>query len=416
MRATIRLNLIPALLGFSPVVLMLLTWAPDGAASRFAIASNELTLSVLVAEVFVILVAARKQMLLSAMCNEAVSPIALAAISGLFTTAIVTAALVSPVPGAAFARTAIWIIHGLFGFSVMQLCDTEFKRETMTTAFMIGFVCFAAGLVVFVLRIPDPGKFDWVSGWPAVTHIRHLGYYAAAVIGLCIGRFAATAVRNHWKGTLPVATIAFTLAFWTGTRGAVAAAGAGFVAGMLLFPAMRRWQVWLGTLGSGVLSAGLVATLPVPAAHMGLYRSIAASVGANGSIDTGRTHVWWRTLNAIYERPLFGYGDGQMFSVVGLSYAVQPHNVLLQTLLAWGVVGTVCIVILAVPFAIRTVRGVRSLSGERLPPVLAMLVLAAYSTFDGTLYYVLPVSIFAACVGLVAREGQVRQPSMMSSK
>jgi O-antigen ligase len=296
----------------------------------------------------------------------------------------------------------------------MQLCDTAFTREGLTTALMIGFVCFVALLVVFVLQVPEPANFDWVSGWPAVAHVRHLGYYAAAIIGLCIGRFAIVISRPGWMATFAVATLAFALALWTGTRGAIAAAGAGLAVGMLLFPALRRRQVLLGVLGSSVVSVALVAWLPTPAGHLGLWRTVAATVSrSEAGIGSGRTDLWLRTLNAISQRPLFGYGDGQTFWIVPFEPVVgQPHNVLLQALLAWGVIGTACILILTVPFAIRTACGIRALGGEWLPPFLAMLVLAAYSAFDGTLYYTLPLSIFAACAGLVARGVLVRGSAM----
>jgi O-antigen ligase len=92
-----------------------------------------------------------------------------------------------------------------------------------------------------------------------------------------------------------------------------------------------------------------------------------------------------------------------MSTVATFSTMVHPHNVVLQALLAWGLVGTSCIALLLGWMAWRIVPKVRIAGGDRVPAFVAMAVLAAYSLFDGTLYHILPLSLFAACAGIVAR-------------
>ena len=93
-----------------------------------------------------------------------------------------------------------------------------------------------------------------------------------------------------------------------------------------------------------------------------------------------------------------------MATVAPFYTMVHPHNVVLQVLLAWGIVGAACILVLAAAFAIFALRRVRALQGWLVPPFLAMTALAIFSAFDGTLYHALPLSLFAACAGLIPIE------------
>jgi hypothetical protein len=80
----------------------------------------------------------------------------------------------------------------------------------------------------------------------------------------------------------------------------------------------------------------------------------------------------------------------------------QTHDVFLQVLLAWGVVGLACVAVLGVWYLARSIAVVRGGGPDTIAPLMAVLALASLSVIDGSLYHVLPVSIFAACAGMVA--------------
>lgn len=404
-------SMIPAAIGFAPVLLMLLTWTPDAQQRLPVFISKWFALPTFIVEIFVIAIALRRK-LLAAARNQAAPPLRRAVLLALLTIAVFTAAFVAPNPFISLVRTGMWIVHALFALSVMHLCGEAFERGSVTTAFMAGFALFALLFVAFVTQVPDPTTFNWVGALPAAIHIRHLGFYAGAVVGMCIGRFALVSGRTGWTATFAVATLGIALAMATGSRGNLVALGIAFAAGMLLLPALRQRQVVLGVLGSAVLGLVLASCLPLPEGLGGLGRAVAATTG--GAPASGRTILWLSTIGAIWERPLFGHGEAQLAFVMKGENPEHPHNFLLQVLLAWGVIGALCIAILAIPFALHTVRGVRRLGGEWLPPFLAMLVLLAYSAYDGTLYHPLSLSIFATCAGLVARGtlvGQTTEPT-----
>ena len=195
--------------------------------------------------------------------------------------------------------------------------------------------------------------------------------------------------------------IGFTFALWTGSRGAVIGVAGAMVIGLLFFTAMRRAILWVGTivnLGIGALIASL---LPAHGVLMGIGRTVTQTVDS-GDVSTGRTRIWLNAIPAIEKRPLFGYGEDQMSTVAPFGTLGQTHQVILQVLLAWGIVGLACVTILTIWFLKRSLPSTRSDAAELLAPIMAMFALATMAMFDGALFHVLPVSIFAGCAGAIA--------------
>jgi len=109
------------------------------------------------------------------------------------------------------------------------------------------------------------------------------------------------------------------------------------------------------------------------------------------------------SIGPILERPWFGYGEGSIIHIVPYAQThriFSAHNILLQTLLAWGVVGSTIVAGLGFVLVRRGIDALRE-GGEYLPPAMAVTAIASYSLVDGTLYYVLTTAIFAACLGLL---------------
>src|SRR5690606_7887778 len=179
-------------------------------------------------------------------------------------------------------------------------------------------------------------------GLPAFSHIRWFGYYAAGVIGLSVSGL----LRGN-RLALFATTIAFALAFWTGTRGAIAAAVVGFAVHAVLLPEVRSLRAWL--LLAACCLAGLIVALGldavVPIGDFG-----PDSMNRYG--DSGRIEVWRATIELIQARPLFGHGDGQFGLMVGERlHIAQPHNIILQLLHAWGILGVLACLALVIRMA-----------------------------------------------------------------
>lgn len=395
---------LPAVIGFAPFIQMLLTWAPNGRSHMQSLV-QVLYLPIIGAEIFTIVIALREGMI-AAMRRWSWQRLPTAALLVLIAVAIVTA-ITAPAPDAARWWTFFWLLHLGFGLSVAHLCTGSLGRHDLIAAYMAGFVAFVAGAAVFETRVTDPA-FDWIGGWPAVTHIRHLGYYASASTGLGIG-LAAVERRPRMLALLFLfCTVGFGFALWTGSRGAVIGVAGAMAVGLLLFPAMRRLIVWAGTALSLATGALIASLLPAHGILMGVGRTVTQTVDS-GDLSTGRTRLWLNVIGAIEKRPIFGYGEDQMSTVAPFGTLGQTHEVILQILLAWGVVGLACVAVLATWFGLRSVPEIRRDESGLLPPIMAMLAIATMAMFDGALFHVLPVSIFAACAGMIASRWPARQ-------
>jgi O-antigen ligase len=275
---------------------------------------------------------------------------------------------------------------------------------------MAGFAVFAAAFFLYLAAIPDWATFNWKGGFMSFPHIRHAGYYLAAMAALGIGAMAVAERKGAWLWAWASAAAATGIAVWTGSRGAALALLGTLAAGTLLLPALRSIRNWAG--GVSAMAAGLAAAWlapPAPSSLMGLTHAIRQTT--SGDVTTGRTTIWKNVIAAIEKHPLFGYGEGQMHWVAPFSTMAQPHNSILQVALAWGLVGLACVAILAIAFAWRAIPAVRREGGAMVPVCLAMTAVAILSLYDASLYYALPQSIFMASAGMVASRWGVVRPT-----
>lgn len=390
---------LPAVIGFAPALLFLLTWNVP-AHQYWILMMREYSFTELAAELFAIAVAFREGMFSSWKRNrpDRWDKIALVALAVLVIIAIATAILVSPDGMSAAFRTAYWIVHLLFGFSIAYLCSRVFTRGDLIDLYVAGFCAFALAFIIFA-AVSLHRPINWTSDLPAMIHIRHVGIYATPIIGMCIG-WMATRSGVKWWIAAAIAFVGLAIALWTGSRGPIAALAAAVVVTMVV-PAMRRPKAWGGAALALVLAALLAAVLPVPASNMGVVRTVTATTESN-DIGTGRGAMWRGVIHAIERRPVFGYGEGQMPTVAPFYNLGQPHNLVLQLLLAWGIVGLVCSLVLGIWFLRWAIPMVRANEEELLAPLLAMFGLVGLSMVDAAMYHILPLSIFAASAGLIA--------------
>ena len=368
MRGQARHYLLPLAFAVAPAVMLLLTWQDDAGLNARAL---KLYLPVLLgAELLTVYVAVRKGF------RPEIPQGPLFGLLALIAVAFGSAAF-APEPARSLAWTIVWVIHLAFGWAAGRLFD----REAAPNALMAGFLLFAALLAV---RAMSPVA-DWLNNPPGLDQLRRFAYYAAPIAGLAVGALAGP--RRGFA--FLVACVAFGMIFWNGARGAVLAIPAAAAVGIALFPGLRRKAILLAPVAAliGLLVTRLV---PVEPNTMGTGRMISSS-------SSLRDIVWQRTVEAIMERPIFGWGEAQ--SSLFTRFA-QPHNILLQTLLAWGVVGTVLVIYLGIVAARRAIPEVRA-DDRLLPAAVAAMTLAAYSLVDGTLYHILPTAIFAAMTGMM---------------
>jgi O-antigen ligase len=299
--------------------------------------------------------------------------------------------------------TSYWCLHALFAISVAHLCGRLFEPRDLIFAYIAGFWAFAAQFIVYVSLIPDWATFNWKTGFMAFSHIRHVGYYLAPITAMGLALFSTGNSRDDRALGLATAITALSIVLWTGSRGAAVAVAGSVAAAALFVPSYRKLRSFVAAATTYVVATIVVwLTPPVPSALMGLAHTVQATEASD--ISTGRMTIWRNVIAAIRRHGYLGYGEGQMHTVAPFSIMVHPHDIILQVILAWGVLGLACVAVLGAYFTSKAVVTVRAHPLPVLAPFMAMASIAILSLYDGALYYALPISIFMACGAVIASQ------------
>ena len=216
--------------------------------------------------------------------------------------------------------------------------DRYFKIMTCGMCLYVGYI------IVIISMIVDYAIFNWSSGLPSATSIRHIGNYVAILSIAAMGVFLFAKPRLGW---LALFAVFFVIAFlaWTGSRAAFV--GLVFALPVAVFVvrnsvSARRISVLVTTLVAAVL---VTIPLPVPDAAYGygLKRMVTATdARQKGDISSGRKDVWKHTIEEIEQAPVFGHGAGRFIGNMDAKYKYDldnPHNFILQFAYDWGLIG-----------------------------------------------------------------------------
>ncbi|HEV8691221.1 MAG TPA: O-antigen ligase family protein, partial [Ideonella sp.] len=262
--------------------------------------------------------------------------------------------------------------------------------------------------VVFWLLQLRNGETSFAHRMPYHGNIRHFGYlgYLAAA--------ATAALTVLWPRLVLSSTLLCAAALFgivqLGSRGALLGWSVFLLCGWALVPGRRRLLAW--SLAATVIAFGL-SWVAAQQGWLGSGSLIDRAQQGELSGGTGRLSLWADVLRAIWQHPWWGYGpDGHRFLDCGqpcgpyIARTSQPHNLLLQLLEEFGLIGTVLIGALALSLARAQAapRGWWALAREQevVALLLAMLAgLLAFGLVDGPFYYPVPLLISATLSSLL---------------
>ncbi|GAB4139890.1 MAG: hypothetical protein Tsb0016_06800 [Sphingomonadales bacterium] len=326
--------------------------------------------------------------------------------AGLWLLAMVPSTWQAVLPAASVLKNFHWLIHFVFlVYLGAYMRAVPGLARWAPWAVLLSLVPYLPVLFWTIARVEEPQSFLWVWELPGFINVRHLNFLLAAVLALANIALLAPAVtaRRGWTaGILVIIVTCWTLLFWTGARGAVLSAGVAFLA---LAPLLRRDQVkriLLHNLYAAPLGAVLSLLYPVSSTSFGLGRfwfSVSEAQDIN-DFSTSRLQFWRQALEVWWQSPWFGVGTGQskvLLAAAGNTFA-QPHNIVLQALMGWGLVG-------AVPFlgaiALAMVKAWRRLRAQGAAIDLAAAggfamatVLLANAMLDASLHDPYPTMLF----------------------
>ncbi len=311
-----------------------------------------------------------------------------------------TTVLVAPDQLNAIRWTLHWIVHLAFGFSIAFLCTRELRVRDFVNFYMAGFLLYALLIVAFIACYWD-SPVDWRRDLPAATNIRHIAIYACSITAMSIGSISSAPSRGARPIGIGIATLGFFIGLWTGSRGMIVSVWAALTVGTVAVPALRQPRLWADAAVSLILATVAASLLAVPNDRtMGLARMVGATI--RNDLTNGRLQLWAGAVRAITQRPVFGYGPGQLAQLVRLDDVGQSHNLVLEILLSWGTAGLACVAAAGFFYLRAALPAVRQDHVRLTAPLMGMISLLLLSMVDGAMFHVLPVSTFAACAGMIA--------------
>jgi O-antigen ligase len=178
---------------------------------------------------------------------------------------------------------------------------------------------------------------------------------------------------------------------WLGGRGTVIAYLSALVMVSILYYFHHKLYRQNLLLLALLLCISCVVSLPVSIYEwngLNRFMSIEQTLGAiESSSAIARLALWTESLEILSDRPWIGVGaDG--FKMFTSSRFFQPHNVIFQTLVEFGVVGTLCLIYLISRGAWFAISVCRRVCDPYLYPILAVVIaLLVQSMVSGNLYH-----------------------------
>lgn len=306
---------------------------------------------------------------------------------------------------AATDRLFLYYAVTLFGIAVYLLNRNRERGATVDYLIAIPIVHLIILAVIFfwlmLLREGEPGL---ATRFPYHSNIRHFAYHgylaasAATAVFLLSRKLAATAF-------LMTAAALFGIVL-LGSRGALYSWLA-FVCVATIFHEQRKKLLAF---------SGVALSLAVLGAYLASRAGLAAgeSLFARAEIGTsviyrsaGRWPIWLDCVQAILERPWFGYGpEGYYFSRCCNPRTIQPHNFVLQLLMEFGFIG--CALLICCAFKTLRNFGGSALLLKRafvrrdiglLVSILSGFMM--YAMIDGLLYHAIALLHFSLLVALL---------------
>lgn len=399
----LRLNLLPwFLIAAAPVIFAAMTWNPIAETNSIHAAVRLFGLPIAALELCVVLIVfgiGWRPIHHFRSLSSAAQPLLAFLVLIAFSTAVL-----APKPASALLWTYLSLMHLLFGFAVAFLVSrAEADERRLIWPSIVAGLCGFWLLVIVFVNLPHPPSFDWRYLGLGVSNVRQLGFYSAVGTAAALG----LAVQRGGRETLlwvAAGALVLSIAFWSGSRGALLALAAAVCLVLTMVRQIRTFRTAAIVLATAALAAGLSLLQPPPDHHYGVERLGRSLSGRSlNELGSHRVDLWLDAWNAFLSRPFFGYGEGQVGWVVpqGDALYLHPHNIYLQLLLQWGIVGTsVALALALILFRHSHVSASRNII-EALPAILVMLTLVIFSLYDGSLFHTYPMMMFAFSVAIL---------------
>lgn len=297
-----------------------------------------------------------------------------------------------------------YMVHGLFLAALIHLAATssDFKLHRWLSILTLGAVAYVALLAIFCIMIPDPANFPWVKRLPSGTNIRHIsniiGLLAIAPITLLLT--SGKSIRWRYIVAL-IIIIAFTA--WTGSRATLLGLVFGVAAGLFIIRQATAIKNVVITGSAAIVGVAASLLIPAPNSYFGVIRMFMAS-SKQDDPSTGRWQLWANTCAQISESKWLGHGAGRFRNDMDALYGTQlnhPHNLILQYIYDWGVLGGGAGLLLIAIIGLTIWRTRDADPGVRFTALAAFAAICTTAMIDSPLFNPLPIVIALALIAPV---------------
>jgi hypothetical protein len=291
----------------------------------------------------------------------------------------------------AFARDAHWLVLPLFALICARLFREDPALVPLLRLAAAGSVLYIA---LYLVLFPSRSS-NWLIE-PVFGHVRHL---SMAVGLLTIWLFDED--HPHRAGRALIAAgrfVGLVVLLWAGGRGALIALALALGAYCFLHkPARERLLRYLLEFALAFAASELIS---LGSARHGLLSGLLRSVTAESvdALSSSRMTIWGDTLARLRDGVwLYTGGGGNGYIRLGLAHGFifHPHNVLLQILTDWGLVGLLALANF-LRVALWPLRRLGFSSPAEALAVSILVFLSAMGMIDGGLYHLQ----FLICVGI----------------
>ncbi|RGP40844.1 hypothetical protein BPTFM16_01137 [Altererythrobacter insulae] len=330
----------------------------------------------------------------------------------------ISSTLFSTRPSQTILMSWIVFLQPIFGLAVYHLVKTHSWKHTIQFLKLHGWgLVLLLALTVYWWSFPPAenevpgGVIEWASALPGFISVRHFGAWTGAIA-------AGFAIKILFDDNEELDQyhlwyfLAASMTVWSGTRAAILA----MVVVFLIVVVATRSVPSARALGRACLLTGaalVVAYLLIPDVRAfwlywpGDEASFRAATG-------GRTELWRQTFLKWIESPWLGWGTGSTFWEVYIGWPhTQPHNVVLQFLMNWGLFGAIGAFWL-IGRAIKLLHGPSLADPIRLSLLAMLYALLLQSLLEGMLHYprfIISILILIACLFALAKgDGLAKAP------
>lgn len=324
--------------------------------------------------------------------------------------------LVAAVSASFFAvnpiASSIWLgaslIHLTFAIALYDRFSGPWHawRNPALFSLAASLLCYVAVVNIVAFTVWDDPGFNWANIGAGAINVRHLGFYAIALVGLGLGNVVAAPNDRRWIAALALATAGYYFSTWSGGRSPFIVAFFATIIAAAISPLGRRLKT---VLAGGLLWATASAVTLITAPPSPLYGLSAIISESDLSADRGsasllsRLGLWNDAAQAIAQQPFLGHGQGSFGVLVSEQRGVlHPHNLALQLLYDWGVLGAAAIAWLVWAGIRRVPSWVRADRQAVLPALGPPFCLLVTSLADGPFVFGYPQFVMALCVAVLA--------------